>query len=78
MVKNPPASAGEADAGLIPGSGRSPGGVHGNTFQYSCQENPKDREVWWGSKELDMPERLSIDMEAERELMQLSKLPKVG
>ena len=28
--------------GLIPGSGRSPGGGHGNPFQYSCLENPMD------------------------------------
>ena len=31
MVKNPPTNAG--DAGLIPGSGRSPGGGHGNPLQ---------------------------------------------
>ena len=31
------------DLGLIPGSGRSPGGGHGNPFQYSCLENPMDR-----------------------------------
>ena len=31
------------DVGLIPGSGRSPGGEHGNPLQYSCPENPKDR-----------------------------------
>ena len=31
VVKNPPANAGEIrDAGLILGSGRSPGGGHGN------------------------------------------------
>ena len=37
MVKNPPASAGEAaDAGLIPGLGRSLGGGNGNPIQYSC------------------------------------------
>ena len=36
-VKNPPANAG--DAGLIPGSGRSLGGWHGNPLQYSCLEN---------------------------------------
>ena len=31
MVKNPPANGGDVkDAGLIPGSGRSPGGGHGN------------------------------------------------
>ena len=44
MVKNPPSNAGELiDAGLIPGSGRSPGGGHGNPLQYSFLENPKDR-----------------------------------
>ena len=32
------------DAGLIPWSGRSPGRGHGNALQYSCLENPKDRE----------------------------------
>ena len=31
--------------GSIPGSGRFPGGGHGN--QYSCLENPMDRETWW-------------------------------
>ena len=30
----------------IPGSGRSPGGGHGNPFQYSCLENPMDRGPW--------------------------------
>ena len=47
VVKNPPASAGDIrDAGSIPGSGRSPGGEHGNPLQYSCLENPKDRGAW--------------------------------
>ena len=31
------------DSGSIPGSGRSPGGGHGNPLQYSCLENPMDR-----------------------------------
>ena len=31
------------DLGLIPGSGRSPGGGHGNPLQYFCLENPMDR-----------------------------------
>ena len=45
IIKNPPATAGDIrDAGLIPGSGRSPGGGHGNPLQYSCLENPMDRE----------------------------------
>ena len=34
------------DVGLIPGSGRSPGGGHGNPLQYSCLENPMDRGAW--------------------------------
>ena len=47
-VKNPLASAGYArDVGLIPGSGRSPGGGQGNALQYSCLGNPMDRGVWW-------------------------------
>ena len=29
--------------GLIPGSGRSPGGGNANPLQYSCLENPMDR-----------------------------------
>ena len=28
------------DLGSVPGSGRSPGGGHGNPLQYSCLENP--------------------------------------
>ena len=29
-----------------PGSGRSPGGGHGNPLQYSRLENPVDRGAW--------------------------------
>ena len=48
MVKNLPANAGDVrDAGSIPGSGRSPGGRHGNLLQYSCLENPMDGGSWW-------------------------------
>ena len=47
MVKNPPANAGDVrDLGSITGSGRSPGGGCGNPLQYSCLENPMDREAW--------------------------------
>ena len=50
MVKNSPAKAGDIrDAGSIPGSGRSPGGRHGNPLQYSCLENPIDRGAWWAT-----------------------------
>ena len=34
------------DTGSIPGSGKSPGGGHGNPLQYSCLENPTDRGAW--------------------------------
>ena len=44
VVKNPPASAGDArDVGSDPGLGRSSGGGNGNPLQYSCLENPVDR-----------------------------------
>ena len=44
-VKNLPCNAG--DLGLIPGSGRPPGEGNGNPLQYSCLENPLDREACW-------------------------------
>ena len=51
------------DAGLIPGSGRSPGGGNGNPFQYSCLENSINREAWWGTvhgvTESDITEQLT-------------------
>ena len=37
------------DVGLIPRSGRSPGGGHGNLLQYSCLENPMDSGTWWAT-----------------------------
>ena len=50
VVKNPPANAGDVrDLGSIPGSGRPPGEGHGNPLQYSCLENPMDREAWQGT-----------------------------
>ena len=48
VVRNPPTNVGAAgDAGLIPGSGRSPGGGNGNPFQFSCLGSPTDRGAWW-------------------------------
>ena len=50
VVKNPPANAGDIrDMSLISGSGRSSGGGHGNTLQYSCLDNPMDRGAWWAT-----------------------------
>ena len=45
--KTPHTNAGDfADVGLIPGSGRSPGGGHCNPLRYSCLENPMDSGAW--------------------------------
>ena len=44
VVKNPLANGGDIrDVGSIPGSGRSPGGGHGNLLQSSCLEDPMDK-----------------------------------
>ena len=39
VVKKLPTNAGDRDVGTIPGSGRSPGGEHGNPLQHPCLEN---------------------------------------
>ena len=47
MVQSLHANAGDiTDMGSTPGSGRSPGGGHGNPPQYCCPENPMDRGAW--------------------------------
>ena len=57
MEKNPTCNAG--DLGSIPGSGRFPGGGHGNPLPYSCMRNPHGHRSLagyspWCHKELDM------------------------
>ena len=48
VIKNPPAHVRAAGAtGSISGSGKVLGGGNGSPFQYSCLENPMDRETWW-------------------------------
>ena len=45
MVKDWSANARDIrDLGSITGSGRSPGGGHGNPLQYSCLENPMEKD----------------------------------
>ena len=51
MVKNLPANAGDErnvsrNVDSIPGPGRSPGGGHGYSLQYSCLENFMDIGAW--------------------------------
>ena len=47
VIKNLPADAEDVrNSDLIPGSGRSAGGGHGNPLQYSCLEKPMDRGAW--------------------------------
>ena len=47
MVKNLPAV--QENPGSIPGSGRPPGEGNGYPLQYSCLENPMDKEAWWAT-----------------------------
>ena len=65
LVKNLPDNAGDSrDSGLIPRSGRSPGGGNGNPLQYSCLENSMDGEGWQArvprAAELDMTEHACV------------------
>ena len=45
MVKSPVKETRDVD--LIPGSGKSPVGGHGNSLLYSWLENLMDRGAWW-------------------------------
>ena len=54
------------DPGLIPGLERSPGEGNGNPLQYSCLENPMNREAWQATvhrvSESDGTDRLNISL----------------
>ena len=62
VVKTPVENAGDKrDGGLIPASGRSPGGARGNPLQYSYLEKPHGQRSLvgyspWGHKESDTTE----------------------
>ena len=67
VVKNPPASAG--DAGSIAGSGRFPGGANGNPLQYSWSTLGFWRILW--QRELGV--LYSIELQRVRQLKWLSR-----
>ena len=69
MVKNPPAKAG--DLGSIPESGRSPGERNGNSLQYSCLENPMEREPG-GQQSMEL-QRVRYDLATNQQQQQHSK-----
>ena len=67
--------------GLIPGLGRSPGGGHGNQFQYSCLENPHGQRSLvgyspWGHKDADVTEQLTTHTQVCSMLEKLYKSQK--
>ena len=67
MVKNQPSNARDTgDTGLIPRSGRSPGGGNVNSLQYSYLKNPMDRGDWQATAyrvtELDTAEHAYVYM----------------
>ena len=84
MVKNPAAKAGDArDVGLIPGSGRSPGGGNGITLQYSCLESSMDGGTWQtmvhGATESDTAEHTEYSIATPRKMIHqppVSTLPR--
>ena len=62
VVKNPPANGEDLrDLGSIPGLGRSPGEGNGNPPQYSCLENPMDRQAWQATVPRVMKELIMLN-----------------
>ena len=64
------AACNAGDPHSIPGLGRSPGGGHGNSLQYSCLENPHGQRSLmgyspWGCKESDTTVQLSTAQHME-------------
>ena len=83
-VKNLSINAGNIGSpGLISGSGRSPGGGHGNLLHYSCLQNAMDRGAWqghspWGHKESDMIEHICTPLMKVTEAQKCGFIPGSG
>ena len=66
VMKNLPANAGDArDTGLLPGSGRRPGGGNGSQFQDPCLGNPMDSGACWAT--VYGSQRVRLDLTTEQE-----------
>ena len=72
MLKNLPAGN-IRDTSTIPGSGRFPGGGHGNPLQYSCLKNPMDRGAWRA-----IVHRVANSWTGQSDLASTCSLPSVG
>ena len=48
-LSNRESACNAGDTGSIPEWGKSPGGEHGNSLQYSCLGNCMDRGAWWAT-----------------------------
>ena len=54
------------DTGLIPGSGKFPGGGNGNSLQHSCLEDPTDREGPGGLQSMGL-QRVGHDLTTKQQ-----------
>ena len=62
------ANAGDVrDVGLIPGSGRCPGGGHGNPLQYCCPQNPMDTGAWQATVPEVAKSRTQLSMHTDKD-----------
>ena len=76
VVKNQPANVGYK--GLIPGSGRSPGGENSNLLHSSCLENPTDRGTWWATIYSVAKSRTWLSMHASMHAISIYRIESIS